>query len=86
MVRPRSTSPKTQAVQIRLTPEEKAAFDRLIASRAEELRGQGMDVTGASVIRWLIAEKVKERGLDQPLPAKPASARKAPGAPKRSKA
>jgi hypothetical protein len=86
MVRPKSSAPKTQAIQIRLTPEEKESFDRLVALRAEELRGQGIDITGASVIRWLIAEKVAERGLDKPTPSKPASARKPPSSPKGAKA
>ena len=69
MGRPRSASRKTDAIQIRLTPEEKQKFDRLVAARQEELRSEGVEVTGPMVIRWLITRELIARGLDKDEPA-----------------
>ena len=65
MGRPKSATKKTEAVQIRLSTEELDNFGRLVESRAEELRNEGVDVTPPMVIRWLIAREVAARGLDK---------------------
>ena len=56
-------------MQIRLSDDEHAGLERLVASRAEELRGEGVDVTAASVFRWLLARELGSRGLDKPTQA-----------------
>lgn len=45
---------------IRLTMEEKALLERLVATRAEAHRMQGVTVTMTSVVRGLIAKAVEE--------------------------
>ena len=77
MGRPRSASRKTDAIQIRLTPEEKQKFDRLVVARQEELRSEGVEVTGPMVIRWLITRELIARGLDD-QPAVKAVKKKTP--------
>jgi hypothetical protein len=61
------------AVQARLEPDEYAAWERLIASRAEELRPQGVKVTASDVLRWLILREVAARGLDKAAAAEPSA-------------
>ena len=68
---PRSANRKTDAIQIRLSPEEKRKFDRLVVARQQELRSEGVDVTGPMVIRWLITRELIARGFDKDEPAVP---------------
>jgi hypothetical protein len=57
---------KNTILAIRLSPDERAMFDRLVQARAEELArlaGQPIDVTAASYIRWLILRDGEARGM-----------------------
>jgi hypothetical protein len=67
MGRPKATAAtkKTEAVNIRMTPSERAVFDRLKASRVAELKGEGVEVTDAGLVRWLVAKEAAARGLDK---------------------
>jgi hypothetical protein len=84
MGRPKSANKKTNTVQLRMDDAERAAFDRLVAARDEELSGEGLEITGPDVLRWLIKRELAARGLDKtpaaaPHPAsKPKKAKPAP--------
>lgn len=56
-------SPKREAVQIRMTEEDHDIFERLVESRAAELRDEGVEVTGPGVLRWLIRKEAAARGI-----------------------
>jgi hypothetical protein len=71
---------KTKALQVLLNEEEAAKFERLVASRAAELKGAGVTVSEAGVLRWLILSEVTERGLDQEAPPPPDPPKKKNGA------
>ena len=63
---------KTEAVGIRMTPTERAIFNRLKVARERELAGEGVEVTDAGIIRWLIAKDATARGPDkEPATAAP---------------
>lgn len=88
VVRPKvdPTIRKSDAVQLRLTSEERALFDLLVAARTEELRPEGVTATDAGVLRWLFLREVAARRLDHngPRPApEPPKARRLPGSPKK---
>lgn len=68
MGRPRSPDKKTEAVQVRFSSEEKEAFDRLIESRNEELKKEGLTASAPNVIRWLVMREIEARGLSNPSP------------------
>jgi hypothetical protein len=75
MGRPRidAAKKKTAAVQLRLSPEERERFDRLVEARQQELRPEGVEVTDAGVLRWLLLREVEARGLDRPKTRKGAN-------------
>lgn len=60
---------------LRMTDNDRALLDRLVALRAEELAGMGaeeIDVTAASYVRGLIRREAKAKGLTS-APAMPGS-------------
>lgn len=71
MVRPKSENPKTRAIQIRLTPEDQAIFDRLLAAYSAD--AHGVEIKAPALIRALVMKDAAARGLLQPKPAAPAS-------------
>jgi hypothetical protein len=58
---------KSDAVQLRLSAEEREQFDRLVEARSEELRPEGVTVTAAGVLRWLVLRELAARGFGRPL-------------------
>jgi len=76
---------KTDAVQLRLTQQDREVFDRLVDARRQEL-GPGVEVTDAGLLRWLFWKEATARGL-QALPAPGAAKPRAPlpGTPKKPK-
>jgi hypothetical protein len=56
---------KTAAVSLRMTAAERAIFDKLKASREQELEGEGVEVTDAGMLRWLFMREAIARGLDK---------------------
>jgi len=56
---------KTDAVQLRLTQQDREVFDRLVDARRHEL-GPGVEVTDAGLLRWLFWKEATARGLQAP--------------------
>jgi hypothetical protein len=57
---------KSTILAIRLSPVDRALFDRLLKARAEELSrlaGQPLEVTAASYLRWLLLRDAEARGM-----------------------
>jgi hypothetical protein len=48
---------------LRLTREDRALLDELVARRASEVAAEGMQVTVASYVRGLIRREARARGL-----------------------
>ncbi len=66
MARPRKqdrSSVATDTLTVRLSPDDRAMRDRLVAHRAAELAEEGIEVTAASFVRGLIRREAKARGL-----------------------
>jgi hypothetical protein len=57
------SSVATDTLTLRLSPDDRAMLDRLVAHRAAELAEEGIDVTAASFVRGLIRREAKARGL-----------------------
>lgn len=77
MGRPKSTTKKTETIQVRMEESEHALFSALVAARAAELKAEGVEVTGPSVIRWLINREIAARGIAaQPLATTPKATKK----------
>ncbi len=57
------SSVATDTLTLRLSPDDRALLDRLVAHRAAELSDEGIDVTAASFVRGLIRREGKARGL-----------------------
>jgi hypothetical protein len=64
---------------LRLADVDRAALDALIEARRAELAPEGVDVTAASVVRWLLRAEAQRRGLLSDQGGK--VARRAPRAP-----
>lgn len=54
---------------VRLTEGLRATLDQLVEQRAAELADEGVEVTAASFIRWLILKEAKARGVAAAVPA-----------------
>ena len=63
----------TDTLTLRLSPDDRALLDRLVAHRAAELADEGIDVTAASFVRGLIRREGKARGLLDPASSATAS-------------
>jgi hypothetical protein len=57
------SSVATDTLTLRLSPDDRAMLDRLVAHRAAELVDEGIEVTAASFVRSLIRREAKARGL-----------------------
>jgi hypothetical protein len=57
------SSVATDTLTLRLSPDDRAMLDRLVAHRATELADEGIEVTAASFVRGLIRREAKARGL-----------------------
>jgi hypothetical protein len=57
------SSVATDTLTLRLSPDDRALLDRLVAHRATELADEGIEVTAASFVRGLIRREGKARGL-----------------------
>jgi hypothetical protein len=57
------SSVATDTLTLRLSPDDRAMLDRLVAYRAAELADEGIEVTAASFVRGLIRREAKARGL-----------------------
>jgi hypothetical protein len=57
------SSVATDTLTLRLSPDDRAMLDRLVAHRAAELADEGIEVTAASFVRGLIRREAKVRGL-----------------------
>ncbi len=57
------SSVATDTLTLRLSPDDRAMLDRLVAHRAAELAEEGIEVTAASFVRGLIRREAKARGL-----------------------
>ena len=57
------SSVATDTLTLRLSPDDRAMLDRLVAHRAAELADEGIEVTAASFVRGLIRREAKARGL-----------------------
>jgi hypothetical protein len=57
------SSVATDTLTLRLSPDDRAMLDRLVALRAVELVDEGIEVTAASFVRGLIRREAKARGL-----------------------
>ena len=57
------SSVATDTLTLRLSPDDRAMLDRLVAHRAVELADEGIEVTAASFVRGLIRREAKGRGL-----------------------
>ena len=57
------SSVATDTLTLRLSPDDRAMLDRLVADRAAELADEGIEVTAASFVRGLIRREAKARGL-----------------------
>ncbi len=83
---------KTIVVGVKLTPTERAALDRLVEMRSAEIAkvmGERIEATASGVLRWLLLETAKARGIpteasESRLPSPPEPEPPAP--PKRSPA
>jgi len=60
MGRHKSEGPQKESIHVRLLPDQIEAFDRVVAARAEALRGQGVEVTRTTVLRSLIERAIEE--------------------------
>jgi helix-turn-helix protein len=63
------SSVATDTLTLRLSPDDRALLDRLVAHRAAELADEGIEVTAASFVRGLIRREGKARGLLDPTGA-----------------
>lgn len=54
---------RDSVLTLRLADVDRAALDALIQARRVELAPEGVDVTAASVVRWLLRTEAKRRGL-----------------------
>jgi len=68
--RPRADAPKTRILTTRVTDQEGAIFDQLLAQRRQVLGVAEDEYTESHFLRWLIRERAKEAGLVQDEPAK----------------
>jgi hypothetical protein len=87
MSRPKSPDKKRHAVQVLFSDAENDVYQRLLAHRSEELRGEGVEITGPMLIRWLITREAAARGLlSAPESSRAKNARPSPtkAAPSRS--
>jgi hypothetical protein len=57
------SSVATDTLTLRLSPDDRAMLDRLVAHRTAELADEGIEVTAASFVRGLIRREAKARGL-----------------------
>jgi hypothetical protein len=57
------SSVATDTLTLRLSPDDRAMLDRLVAHRAAELADEGIEVTAASFVRGLIRREAKANGL-----------------------
>jgi hypothetical protein len=57
------SSVATDTLTLRLSPDDRAMLDRLVAHRAAELADEGIEVTAASFVRGLIRREAKARDL-----------------------
>ena len=66
------TGPATEALSLRLTPEDRALLNRLVTMRSEELSDEAVEVTATSYIRALIRRDARAKGIldDNPGPAR----------------
>ena len=80
------TGPATEALSLRLTPEDRGLLNRLVTLRSEELSDEAVEVTATSYVRALIRREARAKGIldDNPGPAR-ADAAKATEAPARAK-
>lgn len=56
---------------IRFSEEDRQLLDALVRHKAEQLAGEGIDVSAASVLRGLIRKAASELGLSSPPAAIP---------------
>jgi hypothetical protein len=76
--------PATEALSLRLTPEDRGLLNRLVALRSEELSDEAVEVTATSYVRALIRREARAKGiLDDSPGAVRADAGKAIDAPPR---
>jgi hypothetical protein len=61
----------TATLTLRLTPDDRALLDQLVALRAEELADEAVEVTATSYVRALIRREARAKGLltETPAPA-----------------
>jgi hypothetical protein len=80
------TGPATEALSLRLTPEDRALLNRLVTMRSEELSDEAVEVTATSYVRALIRREARAKGIldDNPGPVR-ADAGKVIEAPTRTK-
>ena len=71
------SSVATDTLTLRLSPDDRAMLDRLVAHRAAELADEGIEVTAASFVRGLIRREAKARGLLDAASGNTASGEKA---------
>ena len=60
---PKDPPNATETLTLRLTREDRALLDRLIALRAADLADDGIDVSAASYVRGLIRREARAKGL-----------------------
>lgn len=77
------TGPATGTLTLRLSDQDRALLDRLVADRAAEFAPEGIEVTAASYVRGLIRREAAAKGFvaEQPTGprAKPGRAKPAKG-------
>jgi hypothetical protein len=61
--------PASETLTLRLSAVDRDLLDRLVALRASELAGEGVEVTAASYVRGLIRRDAKTRGVEPMAPA-----------------
>jgi hypothetical protein len=80
------TGAATATLTLRLTPDDRALLDKLVALRAAklaELADEALEVTATSYVRWLIRREARHEGLlgEPPDRANPSPAGKVSAAP-----
>lgn len=57
------TGPATEALSLRLTPEDRGLLNRLVTLRSEELSDEAVEVTATSYVRALIRREARAKGI-----------------------
>lgn len=63
------TGPATETLTLRLTKDDRALLDRLVALRSAELADEAVEVSATSYVRALIRREARAKGLVDERPA-----------------